>query len=232
MSNHKGRCPDWCPNCLPTHTFPLLALSSNRSCTSRRLWRNWRNGRGPLLHSRRQPGKYFWPTPIGCGFLQQDFSTKNQLRRHCCLHKRMQEYGGSNTNGPAKHLLYNFRRQIAGLMDLLIKDADILRNTITSLKSSLLQVDNENRNKQSVGLIVGSTILSRVLGTLMGWFTHRCLNNLRNQISEVKNEQHRLLQIQQMTMTRLDALEKFLREVAINGKIRKHLGKLFCIRPC
>jgi ABC-type Fe3+ transport system permease subunit len=71
-------------------------------------------------------------------------------------------------------------------MDLLIKDADILRNTITSLKSSLLQVDNENRNKQSVGLIVGSTILSRVFGTLMGWFTHRCLNNLRNQISEVQ----------------------------------------------
>jgi hypothetical protein len=100
-------------------------------------------------------------------------------------------------------------------MDLLIKDADILRNTITSLKSSLLQVDNENRNKQSVGLIVGSTILSRVFGTLMGWFTHRCLNNLRNQISEVKNEQHRLLQIQQMTMTRLDALEKFLREVVV-----------------
>jgi hypothetical protein len=86
-------------------------------------------------------------------------------------------------------------------MDLLIKDADVLRYTIISLKFSLPQVDNENRDKQSGGLIIGSTILSRVFGTLMGWFTHRRLNNLRDQISEVKNEQHRLLQIQQITLT-------------------------------
>jgi hypothetical protein len=49
----------------------------------------------------------------------------------------------------------------------------------------------------------------------MGWFTHQRLNNLRDQISEVKNEQHRLRQIQQITMTRLDALEKVLREVIV-----------------
>jgi hypothetical protein len=95
-------------------------------------------------------------------------------------------------------------------MDLLVKDADVLRNTILSLKSSLLQVDGENQDKRSVGLVIGSTILRGVLGTLMGWFTHRHLNNLRDQICEVKNEQHRLLQTQQITMTRLDALEKVL----------------------
>jgi recombinational DNA repair protein RecR len=100
-------------------------------------------------------------------------------------------------------------------MDLLVKDANVLRNTILSLKSSLPQVDGENRDKQSIGLVIGSTILSGVFGTLMGWFTHRRLNNLRDQISEVKNEQHRLLQIQQITMTRLDALEKVLREVIV-----------------
>jgi hypothetical protein len=100
-------------------------------------------------------------------------------------------------------------------MDLLIKDADVLRTTILSLKSSLPQVDNDNREKRIAGLIIGSTILSLVFGTLMGWFTHRCLTNLRDQINEVKNEQHRLLQIQQITMTRLDNLEKVLREVIV-----------------
>jgi hypothetical protein len=128
---------------------------------------------------------------------------------------RLEQYGGVNTNGPAKHLLLHFRRQISGLMDLLIKDADVLRTTILSLKSSLPQVDNDNREKRSAGLIIGTTILSGVFGTLMGWFTHRRLSNLRDQINEVKTEQHQLLQIQQITMTRLDNLEKVLREVII-----------------
>ncbi len=56
---------------------------------------------------------------------------------------------------------------------------------------------NDNRDKRSPsGLIVGSTILSGVFGTLMGWFTHKRLTNLQEQVNEVKNEQHRLLQIQ------------------------------------
>ncbi len=71
-------------------------------------------------------------------------------------------------------------------MDLLIKDADVLRTTILSLKSSLPQVDNDNQEKWSAGLIIGSTVLSGVFWTLMGWFTHRCLTNLRDQINEVK----------------------------------------------
>jgi hypothetical protein len=67
----------------------------------------------------------------------------------------------------------------------------------------------------SAGLIIGSTILSGVFGTLMGWFTHQRLTNLQEQINEVKKEQHRLLQIQQVSLARLDALEKVLREVII-----------------
>ncbi len=38
---------------------------------------------------------------------------------------------------------------------------------------------------------------------------------MRDQIGEVQNEQHRLLQIQQITLARLDALEKVLQEVII-----------------
>ncbi len=100
-------------------------------------------------------------------------------------------------------------------MDFLIKDADVLRTTILRTKSSLSQVDNDNRDKQITGLIIGLTVLSGVFGTLMGWFTHRRLTNLQEQINEVKNEQQRLLQIQRIAMTWLDALEKVLGEVIV-----------------
>jgi len=112
-------------------------------------------------------------------------------------------------------VLVHFRRQLSGLMDLMIKDADILRNAITSLKTSLPRVDKTARDKRSVGLIIRLTVLSGVFGTLMGWFTHRRLNNLRDQISEVRNEQHRLLQIQQVSLAQIDTLKKVLSKVII-----------------
>jgi hypothetical protein len=43
--------------------------------------------------------------------------------------RRLEEYGGMNVNGPGKHLLLHFRRQLTGLLDLLIKDADVIRTT-------------------------------------------------------------------------------------------------------
>jgi hypothetical protein len=49
----------------------------------------------------------------------------------------------------------------------------------------------------------------------MGWFTHRRLNNLRDQIGEVRDQQHRFLRIQQVTLARLDELETVLREVVL-----------------
>ena len=49
----------------------------------------------------------------------------------------------------------------------------------------------------------------------MGWFTHKRPTNLQEQVNEVKNEQHRLLQIQRVTLARLDALEQVLREVVV-----------------
>jgi hypothetical protein len=50
-----------------------------------------------------------------------------------CLDK----YGGANTNDPAKLVLFHFRRQLSGLMDLMITDADNLQSSITSLRISL-----------------------------------------------------------------------------------------------
>ncbi len=108
------------------------------------------------------------------------------------LANRLEAYGGMSVNGPGKHLLLHFRRQLTGLMDLLIKDSDIIRTTVISLKNSLPQVykKNDNRDKRSpAGLIVGSTILSGVFGTLMGWFTHKRLTNLQEQVSRRRKEE-------------------------------------------
>jgi len=103
-------------------------------------------------------------------------------------------------------------------MDLMISDADNLQSGIISLRNSLPQmVDtppgpaqaHNPREKRNPAL----AILSGVFGTLMGWFTHRRLNNLRDQIGEIRDQQHRFLRIQQVTLARLDDLETVLREV-------------------
>ncbi len=99
-------------------------------------------------------------------------------------------------------------------MDLMITDADNLQSGIISLRNSLPQVAetpprptqaHNLRDKRKAAL----TILSGVFGTLMGWFTHRHLNNLRDQIREVRDQQHRFLRIQQVTLARLDDLKQF-----------------------
>jgi hypothetical protein len=46
---------------------------------------------------------------------------------------RLDKYGSANTNNPAKHVLLHFRRQLSGLMDLMINDADNLQSSLASL---------------------------------------------------------------------------------------------------
>jgi hypothetical protein len=71
-------------------------------------------------------------------------------------------------------------------MDLMINDTDNLQSSLTSLRTSLPQVEknpsgptqvHDLREKRSAALLIGLTVIS---GTLMGWFTHRC-----DQIREV-----------------------------------------------
>jgi hypothetical protein len=93
----------------------------------------------------------------------------------------LDKYGSAYTNNPAKHVLIHFSRQRSGLMYLMIMDADNLQSSLTSLRISLPRVDeppsgptqaHDLREKRSAALLIGSTILSGVFGTLMGWFTH------------------------------------------------------------
>jgi hypothetical protein len=46
---------------------------------------------------------------------------------------RLDQYGGVNSNDPAKHALFHFRQQLSGLMDLMITDADNLQGSVKSL---------------------------------------------------------------------------------------------------
>ena len=133
---------------------------------------------------------------------------------------RLDYFGGWSATNHTKHALVHFRQQLSGLMDLMISDADNLQTGILSLRNSLPQITEtppgpiqvqDFREKHNAAL----TILSGVFGTLMGWFTHRRLNNLRDQIGEVRDQQHRFLRIQQVTLARLDELETVLREVVL-----------------
>jgi hypothetical protein len=136
--------------------------------------------------------------------------------------QRLNRYGGVNMNGPQQHALFHFHCQITYLIDLRLTDADTIQGSIESLRASLpreedapgssQQHQHEMQVKRHLLLCI-STSLSGVFGMLMGWFTHRRLNNLRNQIGEVRNQQHRLMQIQQVTLSQLDDLETVLREV-------------------
>ena len=53
-------------------------------------------------------------------FRSKIVALKTMYAHNSILANRLEEYGGMNVNGPGKHLLLHFRRQLTGLMDLLI----------------------------------------------------------------------------------------------------------------
>jgi hypothetical protein len=114
--------------------------------------------------------------------------------------------------------------EINHLLELMLKDNDNLQGSLDSLQSPHPRVEESSTGptqthdlqiKRHPTVLIATTFLSGVLGTLMVWFTHQRLNNLCNQISEVRNQQHWLLQIQQVTLVRLNELETILREVIL-----------------
>ena len=55
------------------------------------------------------------------------------------------------------------------------------------------------------------TIIGGVIGTLMGWFTQRRLNNLRVRLDEVEDQQHRLLYVQAVQIQSIEEIENSLK---------------------
>ena len=94
-----------------------------------------------------------------------------------------------------------FNQCVLDLFTLASADADSMLSNINSLRESLPAVtadthlpheDHEYRIRRRSPF----TIIGGVIGTLMGWFIQRRLNNLRDRIEEVEDQQHRLLHVQ------------------------------------
>jgi hypothetical protein len=91
-------------------------------------------------------------------------------------------------------------------------------SNINSLRESLPAVtadthlpheDHEDRiRRRSPFSIIGG-----VIGTLMGWFTQRRLNNLRDRIEEVEDQQHRLLHVQAVQLQRIEEIETAIKQL-------------------
>jgi hypothetical protein len=55
--------------------------------------------------------------------------------------------------------------------------------------------------------------ISGVIGTLMGWFTQRRLNNLRDRLDEVQDQQHRLLHVQTVQLQWLEEIKAAVQQL-------------------
>jgi len=96
----------------------------------------------------------------------------------------------------------HFHSHIYNLLDLSTTNTDDMLQTIVSLQSSLPQVavgpHQPLSSAQEFQIKKWSpfTIVTGIFGTLMGWFTPQCLNSLKDQLSEVQDQQNCLSQIQ------------------------------------
>ncbi len=179
---------------------------------------DWRNGRTLSyihviipINISRLTGQPQFPQKVTC--LQSGYDEKKKYA------VQLEKFGGNANNPASSRTLLHFCRQITYLLELMLKNANNLQGSLNSLQMSLPRVEEQHsgptRVKHHPAILIGTTILSRVFGMLMGWFTHRRLNNLSDQIGEVGNLQHRLLQIEQVTLTRLDEQETVLLEEII-----------------
>jgi len=110
-----------------------------------------------------------------------------------------------------------FHQRILDLFTLASADADAMTANIRSLRETLPAAnadsthlpheDDEYRIKRRSPF----TIIGGVIGTLMGWFTQRRLNNLRVRLDEVEDQQHRLLYVQAVQIQRIEEIENSLK---------------------
>jgi hypothetical protein len=111
-----------------------------------------------------------------------------------------------------------FNQRILDLFTLASADADSMLSNINSLRESLTAVtadthlpheDHEYRIRRRSPF----TIIGGVIGTLMGWFTQRRLNNLRDRLEEVEDQQHRLLHVQAVQLQRIEEIETAIKQL-------------------
>ncbi len=87
-----------------------------------------------------------------------------------------------------------------------------LRETLpaaTSDSTHLPHEDSEYRIRRRSPI----TIIGGVIGTLMGWFMQCWLNNLRERLDKVKDQQHRLLYVQAVQVQCIEEVETALKSL-------------------
>jgi hypothetical protein len=111
-----------------------------------------------------------------------------------------------------------YHQRILDLFTLASSDADAMLTSIHGLRDTLPAAaaethlphdDHEYRiRRRSPFSIIGG-----VIGTLMGWFTQHRLNNLRERMEEVEDQQHHLLQVQAMQLQRIEEIETAIKQL-------------------
>jgi hypothetical protein len=111
-----------------------------------------------------------------------------------------------------------FHQRIVDLFQLASADADAMLVNIDSLRDTLPAVAAETHlpheaHEYRIRRLSPFAIISRVIGTLMGWFTQRRLDNLRDRLDEVQDQQHRLLHVQAVQLQRLEEIETAVQQL-------------------
>jgi hypothetical protein len=110
-----------------------------------------------------------------------------------------------------------FNQRILDLFTLAAADADAMVTNIRSLRETLPAVNADSTHHEDSEYQIRRrspfTIIGGVIGTLMGWFTQRRLNNLRERLDEVEDQQHRLLYVQAVQIQRIEEIENSLKSL-------------------
>jgi len=112
-----------------------------------------------------------------------------------------------------------FNQRILDLFALAAADADAMTANIRSLRETLPAASTDNTHlphedhEYRIRRRSPFTIIGGVIGTLMGWFTQRRLNNLRVRLDEVEDQQHRLLYVQAVQIQRIEEIENSLKSL-------------------
>ncbi len=87
----------------------------------------------------------------------------------------------------------------------MLVNIDSLRYTLPPVAAKMHLPHKEHEYR--IRPLLPFTIVSGVIGTLMGWFTQRRLNNLRDRLDKVQDHKNHLLHVQAIQLQRLDKID-------------------------
>jgi hypothetical protein len=149
--------------------------------------------------------------PVNISGLSQAVDNfKTDVRSLEALYKKTRQHTGLGADD-------FFHQRILDLFTLASADADAMTANIRSLRETLPAANTDSTHlphedsEYRIRRRSPFTIIGGVIGTLMGWFTQRRLNNLRVRLDEVEDQQHRLLYVQAVQVQRIEEIKNSLK---------------------